>query len=344
MPSSITYFWNMGSLLGVCLVVQLLSGVFLSLHYNSNVELAFESVLKMMEEVKGGWTVRLIHANCASMFFVMVYLHIARGLYYKSFLIKKVWLIGVTMLLLLMGEAFMGYVLPWGQMSFWGATVITNLLSAFPMGESLVLWIWGGFSVSNPTLTRFFSFHFVLPFVMLGMSLLHILLLHETGSSNPLGLSKDTDKVNFHPYYSVKDLLGLGTFLFALLLLVFEFPDILMDPDNFSPANPMVTPVHIQPEWYFLFAYAILRSIPNKLGGVVALLLSVSWLYVIPLTSSGVMGVNFDHMWKSNFFVYCSSFILLTWIGAMPVGGTLVLLGQCMSVVYFLSVIMMMAM
>nr|BDA81284.1 cytochrome b [Rhinogobius similis] len=272
-PSNISAWWNFGSLLGLCLIAQIATGLFLAMHYTSDIATAFSSVAHICRDVNFGWLIRNMHANGASFFFICIYLHIGRGLYYGSYLYKETWNIGVILLLLVMMTAFVGYVLPWGQMSFWGATVITNLLSAVPyVGGTLVQWIWGGFSVDNATLTRFFAFHFLFPFVILAATVLHLLFLHETGSNNPAGLNSDADKIPFHPYFSYKDLLGFAIMLLALTSLALFSPNYLGDPDNFTPANPLVTPPHIKPEWYFLFAYAILRSIPNKLGGVLVLL------------------------------------------------------------------------
>nr|AFV57320.1 cytochrome b [Harpadon nehereus] len=268
-PSNISALWNFGSLLGLCLITQIVTGLFLAMHYTSDVATAFSSVAHICRDVNYGWMIRNLHANGASFFFICIYIHIARGLYYGSYLYMETWNIGVILLLLVMMTAFVGYVLPWGQMSFWGATVITNLLSAVPyVGGTLVEWIWGGFSVDKATLTRFFAFHFLFPFVIVAVTAIHLLFLHETGSNNPTGINSDVDKIAFHPYFIYKDLLGFVIMLAGLSALAFFYPNLLGDPDNFTPANPLVTPPHIKPEWYFLFAYAILRSIPNKLGGV----------------------------------------------------------------------------
>jgi len=287
-PSNLSIWWNFGSLLGLCLGIQILTGLFLAIHYTAHVDLAFNSVVHITRDVSYGWLLRSLHANGASWFFICIYFHIGRGIYYGSFINQHTWNIGVILLFLTMGTAFLGYVLPWGQISFWGATVITNLLSAVPyLGKILVEWVWGGFAVDNATLTRFFALHFLLPFAILAMTILHLLFLHETGSNNPLGLNRDGEKIPFHSYYSFKDLVGFLILLFLLSALVLFSPQLLTDPENFIPANPLVTPVHIQPEWYFLFAYAILRSIPNKLGGVVALVAAVAILFIIPLTHQG---------------------------------------------------------
>nr|AGR92603.1 cytochrome b [Chlamydogobius eremius] len=337
-PTNISAWWNFGSLLGLCLITQIVTGLFLAMHYTSDVSTAFSSVAHICRDVNFGWLIRNMHANGASFFFICIYLHIGRGLYYGSYLYKETWNIGVVLLLLVMMTAFVGYVLPWGQMSFWGATVITNLLSAVPyMGNMLVQWIWGGFSVDNATLTRFFAFHFLLPFIILAATILHLLFLHETGSNNPAGLNTDTDKIPFHPYFSYKDLLGFAIMLFALATLALFSPNYLGDPDNFTPANPLVTPPHIKPEWYFLFAYAILRSIPNKLGGVLALLFSILVLMLVPLLhTSKLQGMTFRPLSQALFWTLVADVIILTWIGGMPVEPPFIIIGQIASFVYFL--------
>nr|YP_009937448.1 cytochrome b [Trigonopterus porg]QNT26971.1 cytochrome b [Trigonopterus porg] len=337
-PSNISTMWNFGSLLGLCLLTQIMTGIFLSMHYCPNMDLAFNSVAHICRNVNYGWLLRSIHANSASCFFVCIYIHIGRGLYYSSYNYTETWMSGVTLLLLVMASAFLGYVLPWGQMSFWGATVITNLLSAIPfLGNSLVQWIWGGFSVSNATLVRFFSFHFIVPFMVLAMAMIHLFFLHQTGSSNPLGLNSNLDKIYFHPYFTFKDLAGFLILLTILMILALKFPYLLSDPDNFIPANPMVTPVHIQPEWYFLFAYAILRSIPSKLGGVVALLLSIFILYFSPfINKKKFLSTQFYPINKILFWSFLTVVILLTWIGARPVEEPYILTGQILALLYFL--------
>nr|AAO26566.1 cytochrome b [Ameiurus nebulosus] len=336
-PSNISAWWNFGSLLLLCLMMQILTGLFLAMHYTSDISTAFSSVAHICRDVNYGWLIRNLHANGASFFFICIYLHIGRGLYYGSYLYKETWNIGVVLLLLVMMTAFVGYVLPWGQMSFWGATVITNLLSAVPyMGDALVQWIWGGFSVDNATLTRFFAFHFLLPFAVVAATLLHALFLHETGSNNPIGLNSDADKISFHPYFSYKDLLGFAFLVVALALLPFFSPNLLGDPENFTPANPLVTPPHIKPEWYFLFAYAILRSIPNKLGGVLALLLSILVLMVIPLLhTSKQQGLTFRPISQLLFWTLVADVAILTWIGGMPVEHPFIIIGQIASALYF---------
>nr|YP_010501428.1 cytochrome b [Catostomus columbianus]UXB56767.1 cytochrome b [Catostomus columbianus] len=336
-PSNISVWWNFGSLLGLCLITQILTGLFLAMHYTSDISTAFSSVAHICRDVSYGWLIRSVHANGASFFFICIYMHIARGLYYGSYLYKETWNIGVVLLLLVMMTAFVGYVLPWGQMSFWGATVITNLLSAVPyVGNELVQWIWGGFSVDNATLTRFFAFHFLLPFVVTAATIIHLLFLHETGSNNPAGINSDADKISFHPYFSYKDLLGFAAMLLALTSLALFSPNLLGDPDNFTPANPLVTPPHIKPEWYFLFAYAILRSIPNKLGGVLALLSSILVLMVVPiLHTSKQRGLTFRPATQFLFWTLVADMIILTWIGGMPVEHPFIVIGQIASALYF---------
>lgn len=336
-PSNISAWWNFGSLLGLCLISQILTGLFLAIHYTPDVESAFASVAHICRDVNFGWLIRNLHANGASFFFICIYFHIGRGLYYGSYLYKETWNIGVVLLLLVMMTAFVGYVLPWGQMSFWGATVITNLLSAVPyVGTTLVEWIWGGFSVDNATLTRFFAFHFLFPFVIAAMTILHLLFLHETGSNNPIGLNSNADKISFHPYFSYKDLLGFVILLVALASLALFSPNLLGDPDNFTPANPMVTPPHIKPEWYFLFAYAILRSIPNKLGGVLALLASILVLIVVPfLHTSKQRTLTFRPVSQFLFWTLIADVAILTWIGGIPAEQPFIIIGQVASVLYF---------
>nr|AXP83395.1 cytochrome b [Eremias velox] len=337
-PPNISAWWNFGSLLGLCLIIQILTGLFLAMHYTADVTSAFSSVAHIHRDVQNGWLIRNLHANGASLFFICIYLHIGRGLYYGSYLFSETWNIGVILLLLVMATAFMGYVLPWGQMSFWGATVITNLLSAIPyVGNTLVEWIWGGFAIDNATLTRFFTFHFLLPFIIMGISMVHLLFLHETGSNNPTGLNSNSDKIPFHPYYSYKDALGALMMLLCLLSLTLFSPNLLGDPENFSPANPLVTPPHIKPEWYFLFAYAILRSIPNKLGGVLALLLSILVLFTLPLTHmSKQRALSFRPLSQVLFWLLIADILILTWIGGQPVEHPFIILGQLASALYFL--------
>nr|YP_010710299.1 cytochrome b [Dyscolus fusipalpis]WCS91866.1 cytochrome b [Dyscolus fusipalpis]WCS91996.1 cytochrome b [Dyscolus fusipalpis] len=337
-PTNISLWWNFGSLLGLCLVIQIATGLFLSMHYTANIDSAFNSISHICRDVSYGWLLRTLHANGASFFFICIYLHIGRGMYYGSYKFTHTWMVGVIILFLVMGTAFMGYVLPWGQMSFWGATVITNLLSAIPyLGTMLVQWVWGGFAVDNATLTRFFTIHFLLPFIVSAMVMIHLLFLHQTGSNNPLGLNSNIDKIPFHPYFSFKDLMGFILLLSTLTILTLLNPYYLGDPDNFTPANPLVTPVHIQPEWYFLFAYAILRSIPNKLGGVIALVMSILILMILPFYSmSNFQSLKFYPINQILFWFFLIIVILLTWIGMRPVEDPYILTGQILTVLYFI--------
>nr|ALO76817.1 cytochrome b [Agrilus biguttatus] len=341
-PSNISTWWNFGSILGMCLSIQIVTGLFLAMHYAANIELAFNSIVHICRDVNYGWLLRTLHANGASMFFVALYCHAGRGMYYGSYNLKMTWSIGVIIMFALMATAFLGYVLPWGQMSFWGATVITNLLSAIPyLGMSIVQWLWGGFAVDNATLTRFFTLHFILPFIVLALVIIHLLFLHQTGSNNPLGLNSNIDKIPFHPYFSFKDLVGFIVTLCFLVMITLANPYLLGDPENFTPANPLVTPVHIQPEWYFLFAYAILRSIPNKLGGVLALVLSIAILLILPMTNKSMMMSNqFYPINKMMFWMFVANTLLLTWIGARPVEDPYILTGQILTVTYFLYFIL----
>nr|YP_009918271.1 cytochrome b [Fulvetta vinipectus]QLX47481.1 cytochrome b [Fulvetta vinipectus] len=336
-PSNISSWWNFGSLLGMCLITQIVTGLLLAMHYTADTTLAFSSVAHMCRDVQFGWLIRNLHANGASFFFICIYLHIGRGFYYGSYLNKETWNVGVVLLLALMATAFVGYVLPWGQMSFWGATVITNLFSAIPyIGQTLVEWAWGGFSVDNPTLTRFFALHFLLPFVIAGLTLVHLTLLHETGSNNPLGIPSDCDKIPFHPYYTTKDILGFALMFIPLASLALFAPNLLGDPENFTPANPLATPPHIKPEWYFLFAYAILRSIPNKLGGVLALAASVLVLFLVPLLhTSKLRSMTFRPLSQILFWTLVTNILILTWVGSQPVEHPFIIIGQLASFTYF---------
>nr|AVW86102.1 cytochrome b [Lepidonotopodium sp. YZ-2018] len=337
-PSNLSIWWNFGSLLGLCLVIQIATGIFLAMHYTPHIQMAFASVIHITQDVNYGWLLRNIHANCASWFFICLYLHLARGLYYGSYINMETWNIGVILLILVMASAFMGYVLVWGQMSFWGATVITNLFSAIPyVGKTLVEWLWGGFAVDNATLNRFFALHFLIPFIIAGATILHILFLHQTGSNNPLGINSNADKIPFHVYYSAKDLMGFLLLLISLTFVALFCPNLLGDPENFLPANPLVTPIHIKPEWYFLWAYAILRSVPNKLGGVVAMFTALLIFFLVPLIfTQKFRGCMFYPVTQIIFWIFASNAILLTWIGGCPVETPYESLGQMFTSLYFI--------
>jgi len=336
-PPNISLWWNIGSILGLCLILQIITGLFLSIHYTRNILLSFDRVIHIMRDVNYGWLIRFFHANGASLFFICIYTHIGRGIYYSSFFFQEVWLIGVIILFAVIGTAFIGYVLPWGQISFWGATVITNLISAVPyLGNFLVQWVWGGFAVDNATLNRFYTIHFLLPFVIILLSVIHIIFIHLTGSNNPLGIDSNKDKIPFHPYFSFKDIVGFSITLILLTSIILISPNLLGDAENFIPSNPLVTPVHIQPEWYFLFAYAILRSIPNKLGGVISLVLSISILFILPFSQKSIIrGKQFYPLSQINFWFMVNSVILLTWIGARPVEDPYIITGQILTLLYF---------
>uniref|UniRef100_UPI0030DE85AB cytochrome b n=1 Tax=Taeniothrips eucharii TaxID=1818613 RepID=UPI0030DE85AB len=343
-PMNLWLTWNFGSILGMCLLIQILSGLFLAMHYTPHINMAFQSVMHICRDVNMGWLLRTLHSNGASFFFMCMYSHMARGLYYKSYTMTGTWIIGMTIFLMTMASAFLGYVLPWGQMSFWGATVITNLLSAIPyVGNSMVLWIWGGFSVDNSTLNRFFVFHFILPFVVLSMVILHLMFLHLKGSSNPLGLSSSQSKIPFNPYFSMKDLMGFMMLFLIMAFVIFFYPYYLGDPDNFMMANPMSTPPHIKPEWYFLFAYAILRATPTKLGGVTSLLMSIMVLMILPLKmkkeKKKESGAQFKPLTQMVFWIYVSSVFSLTWLGAMPVEEPFSNWSYYASLIYFKSLL-----
>nr|UUK33555.1 cytochrome b [Metopiellus sp.] len=337
-PSNISTMWNFGSMLGLCLLIQIFTGLFLSMHYCPNTNLAFNSIINISRNINYGWLIRSLHANGASFFFICIYIHISRNMYYDSFKLKMTWIIGTMILLLLMMTAFMGYILPWGQMSFWGITVITNLLSTIPyLGISIVQWLWGGFSINNDTLMRFYSFHFILPFMILMFMLIHLMYLHQTGSTNPLSLNSNIDKLPFYPFFLFKDLFSMLIMLMMMSMLSLINPYLFMDPENFIQSNPFMTPIHIQPEWYFLFAYSILRSIPNKLGGVIALILSIFILFFLPfLMNKKIMGNQFYPFNKILLWMFLSIFILLTWSGAQPVEYPFKNLSQMFTLIYFL--------
>ena len=335
-PTNIRFMWNFGSLLGLCLVIQIITGLLLAIHYSSHTNIAFLSIAHITRDVRIGWILRNTHANGASAFFLCLYIHIGRGLYYGSFKLIETWNLGVTIFILTIATAFIGYLLPWGQIRFWGATVITNLFSAFPyFGKTLVEWIWGGFGVGNATLTRFFSLHFLLPFAIAILALLHLLYLHNTGSRNPLGLPSNSNKLPFHLYYTSKDMIGFVILLIILSVTRFFYPNILTDPENFIPANPLVTPTHIKPEWYFLWAYAILRSIPNKLGGVLTIFAALLIYYLLPTLSQSTQGVNIKPHIQLLIWLLVITAILLTWIGGCPVEDPYISIGLFLTRLYF---------
>jgi quinol-cytochrome oxidoreductase complex cytochrome b subunit len=339
-PINLNYMWSFGSTAGICLVIQIITGIFLAMHYTPHIDYAFLSVEHIMTDVNNGWLLRYTHANGASMFFIVVYCHIFRGLYYGSYIYPRgmLWASGVVIFLLMMATAFMGYVLPWGQMSFWGATVITNLFSAIPfVGQSIVEWLWGGFSVSNATLNRFFSLHYLMPFVIAGVVLLHLTLLHKDGSNNPLGINTSVDYVSFYPYYYVKDLFAFFVFASVFTFFVFFYPNALGHPDNYIPANPLVTPPHIVPEWYFLPFYAILRSIPDKLGGVVAMISAILVLLLLPvINTSEIRSSKFRPLFAFFYWFLVADFVILGWIGQKPVESPYIEIGMGATVFYFL--------
>nr|ATA58340.1 cytochrome b [Bolivaritettix yuanbaoshanensis] len=336
-PKNISMWWNFGSLLGLCLMIQLITGLFLAMHYTADIEMAFKSTIHICRNVNNGWLMRTLHMNGASMFFICLYLHVGRGLYYESFLLTETWTVGVIIMFLTMATAFIGYVLPWGQMSFWGATVITNLLSAIPyMGNQLVQWIWGGYAVDNPTLSRFLSLHFIMPFIIMAMVMMHLLFLHQTGSNNPLGLKNNQEKIPFHPFFSIKDSITMLMMIMIVMMISLYSPYMLGDPDNFIPANPLSTPPHIQPEWYFLFAYAILRSIPNKMGGVIALVMSIAIMMVLPFyKKTPFQGLQFYPLNQIMFWTMIMTFFMLTWVGSQPVEIPYIMTSQVLTMMYF---------
>lgn len=345
-PANLSVNWNYGSILGLILIIQLVTGIILAMRFSGHTSISFDSVISIYQDSNYGWLFRLLHSTGASFFFLFLYLHIGRGLYYGSYIYPELWNIGVLIYLILMGTAFLGYVLPWGQMSYWAATVITNLLSTIPyIGAPLVEWVWGGFSVDNPTLTRFFALHYLLPFVVVFLSILHLFFLHIEGSSNPLGISSNTNKVPFHYYYSVKDLYYYFVFFFVFLVFTLKYGYALIDSENFIPADVFVTPEHIQPEWYFLFAYAILRSVPSKLGGVVALLVSVLFLFAFSISRTSLVfsGINYSPVARFIFWSFVSNFLLLTWLGACPAEHPYINVALFCTILYFVLFSVMLA-
>ena len=340
-PRNLNYWWNFGSLAGIFLLIQIITGIVLAMHYTPTVEGAFASIEHIMRDVNYGWLIRYIHMNGSSFFFIVVYIHVFRGLYYGSYKSPRevLWWLGLVILLLMMATAFMGYVLPWGQMSFWGATVITNIFSAVPfVGKTIVEWLWGGFSVDNALLNRFFALHYLFPFLIVAVVILHIVALHTHGSNNPLGIDKKgpQDSIPFHPYYTIKDLFGLSFVLTIFALVVFYAPDYLGHPDNYIPADPLKTPTHIVPEWYFLPFYAILRAVPDKLGGVIAMISAILILFVLPwLDTSKVRSATFRPMYKKLFWILLVDIVILTWIGGSPPEGNFILIGRIATIYYF---------
>lgn len=336
-PVNISLWWNLGSLLGLRLGIQIIRGLFLAIFYTPDISIAFSSVIHISRDVNFGWLIRSIHANGASLFFLCVYIHIARGLYYFSFNLIETWNIGVILYIVLMATAFIGYVLPWGQIRFWGATVITSLLSAIPyFGPDLVIWVWGGFAVDNPTLTRFFALHFLLPFVIAALVIIHVLFLHQTGRKNPLGLSSKNYKIPIHPYFSLKDFIGFSFVLILFSIIVLFFPVILGDPENFIPANPLSTPIHIKPEWYFLWLYAILRRIPNKLGGVIAIFAAIIIIFLYPfMIFSKTSSSAYYPLSQFIFWTLIINILILTWIGGCPVEYPYIDIGALATFSYF---------
>ena len=340
-PKNLNYWWNFGSLAGIFLMIQIITGIVLAMHYTPSVEGAFASIEHIMRDVNYGWLIRYVHMNGASFFFIVVYIHIFRGLYYGSYKSPRevLWWLGLIILLLMMATAFMGYVLPWGQMSFWGATVITNLFSAVPIvGTAVVEWLWGGFAVDNALLNRFFALHYLFPFLIVGVVILHIVALHTHGSNNPLGIDRKgpQDSIPFHPYYTIKDLFGLSFVLTIFAAVVFYAPDYLGHPDNYIPADPLKTPAHIVPEWYFLPFYAILRAVPDKLGGVIAMISAILILFALPwLDTSKVRSATFRPIYKKFFWFLLIDVIILTWVGGSPAEGHFILIGRLATIYYF---------
>ena len=333
-PKNLNYWWNFGSLAGIALTIQLATGIVLAMHYVPHGDMAFDSVERIMRDVNYGWLLRYLHSNGAALFFLAVYIHIFRGLYYGSYKYPRelLWWLGIIILFVMMASAFMGYVLPWGQMSFWAATVITNLFSAIPViGGGIVELLWGGFTVGNPTLIRFYSLHYLLPFVIIGLVFLHLWALHEHRSNNPLGIDVQgpQDMIPFHPYYTYKDLVGLGVFLLVLCAFVFYAPNYMGHPDNYIPANPLATPPHIVPEWYFLPYYAVLRAVPDKLGGVILMVASIAILFAVPwLDTSRVRSAKFRPIFRQLFWIFVIDCIILGFAGAKPAEGLWLIIGR----------------
>jgi ubiquinol-cytochrome c reductase cytochrome b subunit len=342
-PTNLSYLWSFGSTAGLCLVIQIVTGIFLAMHYTPHVDLAFSSVEHIMRDVNNGWLIRYLHANGASMFFIVVYSHIFRGLYYGSYMSPRehLWCSGVGIFILMMATAFMGYVLPWGQMSFWGATVITNLFSEIPLvGDTIVQWLWGGFSVDNATLNRFFSLHYLMPFAIAGLTIVHLSLLHKDGSNNPIGVDSAIDRIPFYPYFYVKDLFSFIIFVVVFSTFVFFYPNAMGHPDNYIPANPMVTPPHIVPEWYFLPFYAILRSIPDKLGGVIAMGGALVILLFLPfIHQSEIRSATFRPLYRKGFWFFAVNFVILGWIGQNVVETPFIEIGQVSTFIYFFFIL-----
>jgi len=339
-PINLNYMWSFGSLSGFCLIIQIISGIFLAMHYTPHIDYAFASTEHIMRDVNYGWLLRYIHANGASMFFIVVYTHIFRGLYYGSYMYPRelLWFSGVIIFVLMMATAFMGYVLPWGQMSFWGATVITNLFSAIPMiGGPIVEWLWGGYSVGNATLNRFFSFHYLVPFLIAAFAFIHLTLLHTEGSNSPLGINTNIEAIPFYPYFFVKDLFAFFIFILFFSIFLFFYPNLLGHPDNYIQANPLVTPAHIVPEWYFLPFYAILRSIPNKLGGVIAMGSSIAVLFLLPIiNTSQIRSSKYRPIFSVLYWFLVSDFLLLGWLGQKPVESPYIETGIFATILYFI--------
>lgn len=337
-PCNLSVWWNFGSLLGLCLILQTLTGLLLAIHYTPHTDFAFFSVAHIARDVNNGWLLRSLHANGAALFFACMYIHIGRGIYYGSYLLIETWIVGVLLFILTIATAFIGYVLPWGQIRFWAATVITNFLSAIPyIGANLVKWVWGGFAVSNATLVRFFALHFLLPFILILLTVIHFVFLHETGSNNPLGLESDHSLIPFHPFYTAKDILGFIIAITILATIVIFMPYLFTEPENYIPANPLSTPPHIKPEWYFLWAYTILRSIPNKLGGVAAIFAAILILFSLPFTHlQARQGNQFYPVTQILFWSLATTTALLTWIGAKPVEDPYEVIGQYLTLTYFI--------